>query len=225
MTPRLAALAIFAAASLLVTPYALAQGPDPYGAWDLRWSNLHNPVSSDMPRLDFGTTRIEMDRPMAGECPPEATVIIRGFPLQPYGGGPMCLVTALNGWRASLVGVMAVLGLEFYVEDVFIAKGEALGSRADEFQGVGTRVVAAPPPPPPASAQVTLTISTTQIKASTTLTCKCKYEFYVDGVLRWSWFTGSSTTVWWTQPTGTHTVRVKVVGSNGTAEKTMTVTR
>jgi hypothetical protein len=50
------------------------------GTYVMEWSILHIPVSSDLPDLDVGTSTIQLENVLPGDCPPSSAFIVRNAP-------------------------------------------------------------------------------------------------------------------------------------------------
>jgi hypothetical protein len=71
---------------LTVPTLASAQAPQP-GTYDVEWSILHVPVGSDLPDLQTGTSRLELEAGAAGVCPPASAFAVRNAPASTLEGG------------------------------------------------------------------------------------------------------------------------------------------
>jgi hypothetical protein len=139
------------------TGLASAQpGPAP-GTYDMEWSILHEPISSDLPDLETGTATIELRTPAPGECPPTSAFIVPNAPVfSPGGTGTTFWCIKPDGSFDTSAGTMGGGGLSQYTNDVFFVKGGNLRGN-DTTHAVGRRQVAPPPPPPAATLKVFIT--------------------------------------------------------------------
>ena len=109
---------------LACTGAASAQpGPEP-GTYDMEWSILHVPISSDLPDLEAGTATIALETVAPGDCPPTSAFIVRQAPVfSPGGTGTTFWCIKPDGSFDASAGTMASGGLFQYTKDLFYVKG------------------------------------------------------------------------------------------------------
>ena len=138
---------------LACTGSAWAQfGPEP-GTYDMEWSILHVPISSDLPDLTAGTTTIQLEAVAPPDCPPTSAFMIRNAPAGSTATTFWCIKP--DGSFDTSAGTMSSGGLVQYTHDLFYIKGANTRGN-DTTLAVGRRQ-AAPPPPPPATLKVFIT--------------------------------------------------------------------
>jgi len=135
---------------------AWAQPGPEVGTYDMEWSILHVPVSSDLPDLQTGTVTIQLERVMPGDCPPSSAFIVRNAPKFSLAGDATTIwcIKPDGGFDAS-AGTMGGGGLFQYTADLFYVDGGNTRGN-DTTLAVGRRQVT-PPPPPPSTLKVFIT--------------------------------------------------------------------
>ena len=131
---------------------AWAQPGPEVGTYDMEWSILHVPFSSDMPDLQTGTVTIQLERVMPGDCPPSSSFIVRNAPASTVGGGTTTWCIKPDGAFDASAGTMGGGGLFQYTADLFYVDGGNTRGN-DTTLAVGRRQV----PPPPSTLKVFIT--------------------------------------------------------------------
>jgi hypothetical protein len=192
---------VFVVALGLATSVA-AQDLTP-GRYSMEWSNLHVPVSSDLPDLTTGVATVDIVQSSAG-CPPTTKWEVRGAPV---GGTTWCVLE--GGAFDSSVGPLGPHGgIQVWMPngtggfDMFHVEAEH-GSRAsDTVHAVGRRMSASPTPTPTTPAPTTGTFKVAMTSPANlqqvsgynwpvgwmeqTTSTNNRFEVLVDGVVRGS---------------------------------------
>jgi hypothetical protein len=155
-------------------------GPE-IGTYDMEWSILHVPVSSDMPDLQTGTVPIQLERVMPGDCPPSSAFIVRNAPKFSLAGDATttwCIKP--DGAFDTSAGTMSSGGWFQYTPDVAYVDGK--NTRAnDTTNAVGRRQATPPPPPPPPPPPSTLKVFITQPRNNDTVSGTAWVVIWVEG--------------------------------------------
>jgi len=149
MKPAVIALAIVLTVAGSVA-WALDLQP---GTYDMEWSILHVPVSSDLPDLDTGTVTIELETVMPGDCPPTSAFIVRNAPAFRDTTTTWCIKA--DGSFDTSAGTMSSGGLSQYTPDLFFVVGK--NTRANDTTNAVARRATPPPPPPPSTVKAFIT--------------------------------------------------------------------
>ena len=139
---------------LACTGVASAQFSPQPGTYDMEWSILHVPISSDLPDLAAGRTTIQLEAVAPPDCPPTSAFMIRNAPAGETATTFWCIMP--DGSFDTSAGTMSSGGLVQYTQDIFYVKG-ANRRGNDTTLAVGRRQAAPPPPPPAATLKVFIT--------------------------------------------------------------------
>jgi hypothetical protein len=204
-------------------PAAALPGPT-VGTYDMEWSILHVPVSSDLPDLQDGTTRITLEAATGGICPPTSAFVVKNAPASSAEGGSTTWCIKSDGSFDGSAGGEG--SWNQYTNDVaFIEADNRRGN--DHLQAVARRVVT----PPPSSVKVFITqphngdtVSGTNwvvLWADGTSGSSNVYTIAVDGTVVGTQNGGSSkgpiSIPWNTKvvANGTHTIKATVQDATG----------
>jgi len=152
MTFRRLLLAV--ALVLTFTGMAAAQLGPQVGTYNMEWSILHVPVSSDLPDLQDGNSQITLETATAGICPPTSAFVVKNAPASSIEGGMTTWCIKSDG---AFDGSASGNGAGFwnqYTSDVAIIEMDNRRGN-DHLQAVARRVT--PPPPPSGSLKVFIT--------------------------------------------------------------------
>jgi len=130
---------------LACTGVASAQFSPQPGTYDMEWSILHVPISSDLPDLAAGTTTIQLEAVAPPDCPPTSAFMIRNAPAGETATTFWCIKP--DGSFDTSAGTMSSGGLFQYTQDLFYVKGANLRGN-DTTLAVARRQVAPPTPTP-----------------------------------------------------------------------------
>jgi hypothetical protein len=140
---------------LLFTGLAWGQAIQP-GDYEMDWSVLHRPVSSDQPTLETGTDPIRLESSAGtGLCPPTSAYVVRHAPASSAMGGTTTWCIKSDGAFDGSAGVFAGAWQQ-YTSTVAIIEVDQ-GSRANDTVMAVARFQTAPPPPPPSPIKVFIT--------------------------------------------------------------------
>src|SRR5438874_10490089 len=122
---------------------AWAQPGPEVGTYDMEWSILHVPVSSDLPDLQTGTVTIQLERVMPGDCPPSSAFIVRNAPKFSLAGDATTIwcIKPDGGFDTS-AGTMSSGGWFQYTHDVAYVDGK--NTRANDTTNAVARQQATP---------------------------------------------------------------------------------
>ena len=136
---------------LTVAGLAAAQPGPSVGTYNMEWSILHVPVSSDLPDLQDGTTQITLEAATGGICPPTSAFVVKNAPASTLEGGMTTWCIKSDGTFDGSAGGEGTWSQ--YTRDVAIIEADNRRGN-DHLQAVARRV---PPPPPPSSVKVFIT--------------------------------------------------------------------
>jgi hypothetical protein len=137
-----------------------AQLPQP-GDYELDWAILHDPSSSDLPRLEADTRPIRLENaPGTGLCPPSSAFVVRNAPASSLQGGASMIwcIRSDGTFDGVAAGNPPYTGFwNQYTATHAIIEAEQ-GSRSnDKVMAVARRPESSPPPPPPSPVKVFIT--------------------------------------------------------------------
>ena len=169
---------VVVALTILLTLTGVASALDPQlGTYDLEWSILHVPVSSDLPDLQAGTTAIRLENATtAGGCPPTSAFVVFNAPAFAIGGGgstTWCIRS--DGSFDTSSNTHGDGAWVQYTADVFYVVAHNRRGN-DTVQAVG-RLGTTPPPPPP----TTLKVFITQPRSNETVSGTAWVVLWVEG--------------------------------------------
>ena len=140
---------------LLFTGLASAQSIQP-GDYQMDWSVLHRPVSSDQPTLEAGTDPIRLESSAGtGLCPPTSAYVVRNAPASSAMGGTTTWCIKSDGAFDSSAGFIAGSWNQ-YTSTVAIIEVDQ-GSRLNDSVMAVANLLATPNPPPPSPIKVVIT--------------------------------------------------------------------
>jgi len=148
-------VAVLLSTILLFTGLAAAQSIQP-GDYQMDWSVLHRPFSSEQPTLEAGSDPIRLESSAGtGLCPPTSAYVVRNAPASSVMGGTTTWCIKSDGAFDGSAGVF--LGTwQQYTSTVAIIEVDQ-GSHASDRVMAVARLQTAPPPPPPSPVKVFIT--------------------------------------------------------------------
>lgn len=141
MLPRLLLAMAFV---LIYTGVAAAQLGPVAGTYNMEWSILHTPVSSDLPDLQDGTSQITLETGTGGICPPTSAFVVRNAPASSVEGGTTTWCIKSDGSFDTSAFQSTGLWNQYTSTVAIIEEDNRRGN--DHLQAVA-RLVTAPPPP------------------------------------------------------------------------------
>lgn len=147
-------LRLMLAVALVLTFVGLAAAqPGPsVGTYNMEWSILHVPVSSDLPDLQDGTTQITLEATTGGICPPDSAFVVKNAPASTVEGGSTTWCIKSDGSFDSSASGNGVGTWNQYTSDIAIIEEDNRRGN-DHLQAVARRVVT----PPPSAVKVFIT--------------------------------------------------------------------
>jgi len=131
---------------------AAAQPGPVTGTYNMEWSILHVPVSSDLPDLQDGTTQITLEAATGGICPPDSAFVVKNAPASTAEGGITTWCIKSDGSFDSSASGNGIGTWSQYTSDVAIIEADNRRGN-DHLQAVARRVVT----PPPSAVKVFIT--------------------------------------------------------------------
>lgn len=137
---------------LTFTGLAAAQPGPSVGTYNMEWSILHVPVSSDLPDLQDGTTQITLEAATGGICPPFSAFVVKNAPASTVEGGTTTWCIKSDGsFDSSSSGNGDGSWFQGTSDVVIIEVDNHRGN--DHLQAVARRVIT----PPPSAVKVFIT--------------------------------------------------------------------
>jgi hypothetical protein len=147
----LARLMVALALVLIFAGGAAAQATPLTGTYNMEWSILHVPVSSDLPDLQDGTSQIVLEAASGGLCPPTSAFMVQNAPA--FGGATTTWCIKSDGsFDVSASGNGAGTWNQYITDIAIIEADNRRGN--DHIQAVARRATT---PPPAGTLKVSIT--------------------------------------------------------------------